>query len=243
MALPKRIDEMVRKQFEKLIGDSTRLKQAVDTVRNDTENRYTPALIFAKLPIPDSSFGILKTSLISLLEFLGANGRHIASRLEDIRGLENTVDGANNLIGMVESLKSDYEAGFLDSLVEFVEDEVAADYLGQAEQLLQEGQPGKYDHVPAAVLLGAILEDALRRLCLRQLPPIDVKKPNGDPKTMGTLIDDLKKANVFNELKAKQLRAWADIRNAAAHGEFDKFARQDVEQMKSGVESFLADYL
>ena len=33
---------------------------------------------------------------------------------------------------------------------------------------------------------------------------------------MGTLIDDLKAVNVYNELKAKQLRSWADIRNAAA---------------------------
>jgi len=45
-----------------------------------------------------------------------------------------------------------------------------------------------------------------------------------------------------NELKAKQLRAWADIRNAAAHGEFDKFKRADVEGMIRGVSDFLATY-
>ena len=53
----------------------------------------------------------------------------------------------------------------------------------------------------------------------------------------------LKKAGVFNELRAKQLRAWADVRNNAAHGEFDQFQRADVEQMIQGISNFLADYL
>ena len=73
--------------------------------------------------------------------------------------------------------------------------------------------------------------------------PIALDNAKGEPKTLNPLIDDLKKANVFNELKAKQLRAWADVRNAAAHGEFAKFNRQDVEQMLVGVQNFLADYL
>ncbi len=38
------------------------------------------------------------------------------------------------------------------------EAEIAADYMGQAEELLNEGSSGKYDHVPAAVLAGAVLE-------------------------------------------------------------------------------------
>lgn len=60
---------------------------------------------------------------------------------------------------------------------------------------------------------------------------------------MNPLIDDLKKAGVFNELKAKQLRSWADVRNKAAHGEFDQFNRTDVEQMMIGVTNFLADHI
>lgn len=108
---------------------------------------------------------------------------------------------------------------------------------------LQEGQPGKYDHVPAAVMAGAVLEKALRTIASRQTPPVDLLKANGEQKTMMTLIDDVKKAGVFNELEAKGLRAWADIRNAAAHGEFEKFDRSHVETMLSGITSFLAKYL
>ncbi len=121
-----------------------------------------------------------------------------------------------------------------------VEAEIAADYMGQAEQLLAEGQSGKYDHVPAAVLSGAVLEKALRTLCGKQVPPIATVNSKGEPLTLNPLIEALKKAGVFNELKAKQLRAWADIRNKAAHGEFDQFSRHDVEAMIRGIEDFLA---
>ncbi len=146
------------------------------------------------------------------------------------------------LYGYIDSLKRDYEAGRFDSLPELIATNVASDYLGQAEELLQEGQSGKYDHVPAAVLTGAVLENALRRICQRQNPAIAILKPNGEPKMLNGLIDDIKKANVFNEPKAKQLRAWTDIRNAAAHGEFQQFTRSDVELMLAGVQKFLVEY-
>jgi hypothetical protein len=124
-----------------------------------------------------------------------------------------------------------------------VEAEVAADYMGQAEGLLREGQPGQFDHVPAAVLAGAVLEKALRTLCNEQHPPVSIVNAKGEPRTLNSLIDELKKAEVFNELKAKQLRSWADIRNAAAHGHFIDFGKVDVAQMISGINNFLADYL
>ncbi|HKM58502.1 MAG TPA: hypothetical protein VJX28_07125 [Chthoniobacterales bacterium] len=53
-----------------------------------------------------------------------------------------------------------------------MEAEVAADYMGQAEGLLKEGQPGKFDHVSAAVLAGAALEKTLRTFCNEQPPPV-----------------------------------------------------------------------
>ena len=167
--------------------------------------------------------------------------------------LERTVEGFQQInnnranlewgISTLKAIKEDFERGFTGDLLVQVETEIAADYMGQAEQLLKEGQSGRYDHVPAAVLAGAVLEKALRTRCSQHQPPIPTTKPDGDPKTLNPLIDDLKKAGVFNEAKAKQLRAWADIRNHAAHGEFDQFDRGDVEQMISGINNFLGDYL
>ena len=60
---------------------------------------------------------------------------------------------------------------------------------------------------------------------------------------MNPLIDDLKEAGVFNEIYAKQLRAWADIRNAAAHGQFEEFTKEQVALMIEGINQFLFNYM
>ncbi len=146
-------------------------------------------------------------------------------------------------VSFLRGIKDDLEKGFLDDIVGAIEAEIACDYMGQAARLLEEGHRGKHDYVPAAVLAGAVLENALRKLCEQQQPPIAQKAPNGAHKTLAPLIDDLKKAGIFNEAKAKQLRAWADIRNLAAHGEFNQFKRTDVEAMLSGISTFLSDHL
>lgn len=246
MALPPEMDQLIRKRFESLVAEGEQLIEKAEADVKQSSPRGIPSgLTRDKVVLTGSGFDALKTKFLSLLQLLadGAASRHINTTITDVRQLTNTPAGVNSLVGMIQGLKDDYENGMLINLVEVIEANVAADYLGQAEQLLKEGQPGKFDHVPAAVLLGAILEDALRRLCTRQTPSISVLKPNGEPKTLNPLIDDLKKANVFNELKAKQLRAWTDIRNQAAHGEFTQFSRQDVDQMLIGIQTFLGDYV
>ena len=59
---------------------------------------------------------------------------------------------------------------------------------------------------------------------------------------MSALIDALKKRTVFNELQAKELRAWATLRNSAAHGQFTDFNREQVEAMVAGILRFVTEY-
>lgn len=184
-----------------------------------------------------------ETQILTLLEPFTKEGTRLKEQVDLLSPLGKGRDGVESCVAVLKALRDDLEQGFLDNLLLRIEAEIAADYMGQAEGLLNEGQPGKFDHVPAAVLTGAVLEKALRKLCDEQQPPVPTVDTKGNPKTLNPLIDDLRKANVFNELKAKQLRAWADIRNKAAHGEFDQFKRTDVEQMIEGVKAFLADYL
>ncbi|MCE0499282.1 MAG: hypothetical protein LV481_15185 [Methylacidiphilales bacterium] len=157
--------------------------------------------------------------------------------------LDVTAQTIETGLSTLRAVKDDFENGYLDDLFSQIEAEIASDYMGQAEELLAEGGSGKYDHVPAAVLAGAILEKGLRKICDLQTPPILTKKSDGKPKTLDPLIDDLKKAGIFNDLKAKQLKAWAAIRNKAAHGEFDQFNKTEVKAMIEGISGFLADYL
>lgn len=148
-----------------------------------------------------------------------------------------------NLLAFLIAIRSDFDADLLEDMGTKIEAEVASDYMSQADELLTEGQAGKNDHVPAAVLAGAVLEKTLRTLCERQSPAIPIKNAKGEPLMLFDLTHALKKSGLFNQVKATQLEGWARIRNHAAHGEFDQFTRQDVETMVKGIKDFLGSYL
>jgi len=104
----------------------------------------------------------------------------------------NTI-ACNRGLAYLIGIRSDLEAGILNNLALEIEAEISADYMGQAEKLLAEGQTGQYDHVPAAVLAGAVLEKGLRTLCTKQTPPLPLVDGKSSPLMMNRLIDDLKK--------------------------------------------------
>jgi len=88
---------------------------------------------------------------------------------------------------------------------------------------------------------------SLQQKCLNQTPPIPMETTGADgktkTKTLNPLIEELKKAGLYNEAGAKQLRAWADIRNLVDHGHFDQVSQHDVDLMLKGIGNFLAEYL
>jgi len=250
VTLPDNLQKKYIDRFDLLTDKGERIIQQIKEDRNQGCNTDISSIAIC-----------WRTSCISILEqILQDNSvhRNLIKEFENFqigsrRGVQIPVDQKyidqllmSEAVGKLKAIKYDFENGFLDNLSMQIEAEIAADYMGQAEQLLDECKNGKYDHVPAAVLTGAVLEKSLRTLCDQQTPPISTFKttPRGsEPLTLNPLIDALKKAELFNELKAKQLRAWADIRNAAAHGNFDEFSRSDIEQMINGVKDFLATYM
>lgn len=193
---------------------------------------------------PDSErFTEWRTNVGTLLARVIPKDHIHRDAVEKLPEWQPTTHSIQEATSLLKGIKDDLEQGFLDDLTLGIEAEIAADYMGQAVNLLAEGQQGKFDHVPAAVLAGAVLEKALRTMCSQQQPSVSIVNANGEPKKLNLLIDDLKKAGAFVETKAKQLRAWAGIRNDAAHGEFDEFTRGDVEAMIPGINTFLAEYL
>ena len=121
-----------------------------------------------------TGFSTARTSALNLLDLIGK--KEFTERIDNLVG---TSSDTYELRGILISFKDDINSGLLTSINTIIEANISGDYLLQAEQLLTEGKAGNYDHVPAAVLTGAILEDALRRLCQRQAPLIDIMKPNG----------------------------------------------------------------
>jgi len=247
MTLPSRLHAEYLRRFDNLIQVGERVLASCKTERKaimpPPDQGWDEPEYRNVFSLDERAFYEWRSKCATLLEQVTRRDSAHANWVVIFRDLPQGENCVKSGLSHLRAMMDDFEHGFLDDILNKVEAEIAGDYMGQAEQLLSEGQPGKYDHVPAAVLAGAVLEKSLRTLCDQQQPPIPTIAASGKPKTLDPLITDLKKADVFNEAKAQQLRAWAKIRNHAAHGEFDKFTRSDVELMIKGITDFLGTYL
>jgi hypothetical protein len=137
------------------------------------------------------------------------------------------------LAGILKALRSDYEAGYLQSFRELIHADVFSDFLDMAGYLLQQGYKD-----PAAVLGGSILEEHLRKLC--QKNGMAVVQNGGNPKKADTLNAELASAVVYSKLDQKNVTAWLDLRNKAAHGNYAEYTSEQVALTLQGVRDFLA---
>lgn len=150
-------------------------------------------------------------------------------------------ENIERLIGKLRAAQLDLQDGIL-SLEHQIQGKISIDLIQQAEELLSESKPDNLEHIPAAVLAGAVLEHFLRTLCSRQSPPISLNLDNGNLKTLATLVNDFEKIGLYNGVEKKQLKVWVEIRNSAAHGHFDEFTREQVVKMIEGVKCFIEDH-
>jgi len=134
-------------------------------------------------------------------------------------------------LGILKAALDDYEHDHLFKVRTLIEAEVFDDLLEQAEHLLASGYKG-----PAAVIAGSVLEDGLRKLC-QQRTIILSDKPKLD-----VMNADLAKSGAYTKLTQKKITALADIRNSAAHGQWDQFTEANVSEMVQGVRSFMEQY-
>ena len=247
MRLPDTLLSKILARFDSLVAEGRNIidtaQDVPPTTRRDDFSGECYEVLGGYKKLDPEKFVEWRTKAATLLALVVPK-RHVhRPAAEGLTTLQASYEELQRAISLLRGVKDDLDKGFLDDLAIGIEAEIASDYMGQAEHLLTDGHYGKFDHVPAAVLAGAVLEKALRTLCGQQQPPIPLITTKGEFKTLCPLVDELKKAGVFNEAKAKQLRAWADLRNLPAHGEFSQFKRTDVEGMVSGINTFLADFL
>jgi hypothetical protein len=139
------------------------------------------------------------------------------------------------LRGILKALRADYDAGYLQSIIELVQGDIFADFLDMANYLLQQGYKD-----PAAVVAGSVLEAHLRKLCAKH--GIPVVKPDGSPKTANTLNSELAAANIYSKLDQKNVMAWQDLRNKAAHGQYSEYTKEQVTLTLQSVRDFASRY-
>ena len=142
----------------------------------------------------------------------------------------------SDVVGILKGVKSDLESGMLANFKNLARAEVFADFLEMAEHLLGEGYKDA-----AAVLLGAVLEDSLRKIA--DSNGITVIGPKGKPMTLDPLNNAVCKHGVYGPLVMKQITSWANLRNDAAHGHFTKYDAVEVKHMLQFVQKFCSDHL
>ena len=162
----------------------------------------------------------------------GENSVHYKDYVEAEKpiGYDTDPDALMRLIPILKAACDDLKNGFLVSFKQIVQAEVFDSELEQAKSLLD----SNYKNA-AAVIAGAVLETAIKELCNNN--QIDIEK-----KKLTRLNDDLAKAGVYNVLQQKQITALADIRNNAAHGNYENFSSEDVQRMIQDIERFLLIY-
>jgi hypothetical protein len=147
----------------------------------------------------------------------------------------NTLSTWQKAASIVRVVREDVDAGWLQSTRALITADVFADFLEMADYLLSE----RYKD-PAAVMVGSVLEEHLRFLCSNRNIAISAMR-NGkmEPHKADFLNAELAKAGAYNKLDQKQITAWLDLRNKAAHGHYAEYDQAQVRNMLDGVRNFL----
>lgn len=142
------------------------------------------------------------------------------------------VDGGINIL---KAIKNEIENDWLISFKQLVSAEIFADFLEMSRHLLDL----KYKDA-AAVMIGSTLEEHLRLLCkINSIETHYIKSGDSIPKKANLLNDELAKAKAYGVLEQKNVTAWLDLRNRAAHGKYDEYTMDNVSLMHQGVLNFI----
>lgn len=166
----------------------------------------------------------------------GGAGSHVAafSRALNTGSYPLQFDEA---LGVMRAARDDVASGLVTSLRDLVAGEIFDDLLDQSHYLLQQGY-----HLPAAALCGAVLEDALRKLCSKHavtwagdssISKLNTALYTADPQ-------------VYGKPQMGQVEAWGKLRNHVDHHGFvkpDDVPAEDVGRMVDGVRDFIVRFL
>lgn len=133
---------------------------------------------------------------------------------------------------VLKAAKEEIDEGLLKSIENLVSADIFTDSFDKAEHFLEQGYKDS-----AASLIGAVLEDGLRKIAKNNEIRLKSKE------NIKSLNEKLASANIYNRLVQRKIEVWNAVRNNADHGDFEEFKGNDVEDMLKGVNGFLAEYL
>lgn len=221
---PMTIDGLVNRVDELLA-----LGEQVLATKYTPDGRYSVSYV---KPAPMAGF---RTATLSFIDRVYGNLHPHFSQFS--KQTEHTgASDAERGIAILQAIRSEISGGWLFSIKGLVTAELFSNFLDMAEHLHAAGYKD-----PAAVMIGSVLEEHLRQLCIKH--SIDVTEDR-DGKELSKKADrlnsELAKADVYTKLDQKQITAWLDLRNSAAHGKYDQYNGEQVLQFLNGVVSFMA---
>lgn len=177
------------------------------------------------------------TRALAVVDRISGRGSAYAKQahaIVDQRGYVGYV--ARHIVGVVESLRDDVEGDFFDDFAELIHGDVFGDFLEMAQYLVEEAYKDA-----AAVIAGSSLEAHLRLLCAKN--GVDVEQKTASAirlKKAEQMNSDLASVNAYSKLDQKNVTAWLDLRNKAAHGLYSEYGEAQVRLMVSGILDFIA---
>ena len=169
----------------------------------------------------------LQTRCISAIERVAGQSSNYY-----IRAMKHDI--LDRQIGVVKALISDIQNGYLVFFEELAHSNVFSDYIEMSEYLLDRDYKDA-----AAVIAGSTLEVHLRLLCTKNEVSTEV---DGKNKMANVMNEDLAKKNVYKKLDQKSITSWIDLRNNAAHGNYDEYDKDQVKLQIAGIRNFIARY-
>jgi len=181
------------------------------------------------LGIPDSVdngkfIGFRSASLSFLENIFGAHQTYYKEFIEHVKVSAPSYTKAG--INILQAAKAEIEGGWLFTVEGKVSAEIFADFIALAKEALDDNKD------VAAVLACAALEDALKRVAIKE--NLDV-----DDKDMSEVINALKAKGVIKGVQAPIVQSYVKLRNKAFHAEWNKFDKESVSSVIGFTEQFL----
>ncbi|MBV9181218.1 MAG: hypothetical protein JO356_07895 [Acidobacteria bacterium] len=89
----------------------------------------------------------------------------------------------------------------------------------------------------AAFLVGAVLENGLRRIARNHEVTLR------ESEDISSLNHKLADAKIYNDLWRQKIQLWNKLRGNADHARFGRNSSSDISHMLAGVRDFLIDFL
>lgn len=220
-----KLDTLILKGFAEIDEETKNLRSLRRTKPDVTTMSGGPIFI-----VPFAEFRGWGTRVLNLLKrVFSEDSVHFQEFTKIFSRSHGDIDEFEACAAIFLSAKKDYEGGFLFNLRALAKAEVLDDILEQAKELLDSGYKDA-----ACILTGISLETALKELSARENIPLA---------RLDKMNVELCKVGIYNMAKQKQITAWAELRNKAAHGEWSEYNSDDVKDFHEGARRFIADYL